>query len=68
MKRKPRKIAPGKPLDTPAEELDLLAIVTPEDIELAKAAARQRMKPRGVALLAADRVEQETDGPLSLGT
>ena len=41
----------GKPLDTPDEELDMLALVTPEDIEAAKADARARMGKKGAALL-----------------
>jgi hypothetical protein len=50
--KKPAKVIPlGKPLDTPDEELDMLALVTPEDIEAAKADARARMGDRGAALL-----------------
>ena len=50
--KKPAKVIPlGPPLDTPDEELDLLALVTPEDIEAAKADARARMSKRGAALL-----------------
>ena len=47
-----RKTIPlGPPLNTPDEELDMLALVTPEDIEAAKADARARMSDRGAALL-----------------
>ena len=47
-----RKTIPlGPPLNTPDEELDMLALVTPEDIEAAKADARARMGDRGAALL-----------------
>ena len=50
--KKPAKVIPlGKPLDTPDEDLDMLALVTPEDIEAAKADARARMGTRGAALL-----------------
>ena len=50
--KKPAKVIPlGKPLDTPDEELDMLALVTPEDIEAAKADGRARMGTRGAALL-----------------
>ena len=47
-----RKAIPlGPPLDTPDEDLDMLALVTIEDIEAAKADARARMDSRGAALL-----------------
>ena len=50
--KKPAKVIPlGPPLDTPDEDLDMLALVTPEDIEAAKADARARMGDRGAALL-----------------
>ena len=50
--KKPAKAIPlGKPLDTPDEELDMLALVSVEDIEAAKADARARMGDRGAALL-----------------
>ncbi len=56
-----RKTVPlGKPLDTTEDELDLIALVTIQDIEDAKAAGRQRMTPRGRLLLDTDR----TDEPL----
>ena len=56
-----RKTVPlGAPLDTTEEELDMMALVTPQDIEDAKATAAQRMTPRGRALLDTDR----TDEPL----
>ena len=56
-----RKIVPlGAPLDTSEKDLDLLALVTIQDIEDAKAAGRQRMTPRGRLLLDTDR----TDEPL----
>ena len=50
--KKPAKVIPlGKPLDTPDEELDMLALVTPSDIEEAKADGRARMGKKGAALL-----------------
>ena len=50
--KKPAKVIPlGKPLDTPDEDLDLQALITPSDIEAAKADARARMGKKGAALL-----------------
>ncbi len=50
--KKPTKVTPlGPPLDTPDEELDLQALITPSDIEAAKADGRARMGTRGAALL-----------------
>ena len=51
MKKQARTIPLGAPLDMPDDELDMLALVTPEDIEAAKADARARMGDRGAALL-----------------
>lgn len=48
----------GPALDDDAADLDLLALVTPEDIRDAQALARQRMGPRGRALLEAERAEE----------
>ena len=60
--KKPAKVIPlGPPLDTPDEELDMLALVTPEDIEAAKADGRARMGKKGAALLEAARVEVEDE-------
>jgi len=60
--KKPAKVIPlGPPLDTPDEELDMLALVTPEDIEAAKADARARMGKKGAALLEAERAEVEDE-------
>jgi len=65
-KRKP--IPLGPPLDTPDEELDMLALVTPEDIEAAKADGRARMGKRGAALLDTARAERpEGEDALPLG-
>ena len=61
-KRKP--IPLGPPLDTPDEELDMLALVTIEDIEAAKADGRARMGAKGAALLDAEKakpVEEDSD-------
>ncbi len=61
--KKPTKVTPlGPPLDTPDEELDLLALVTPEDIEAAKADARARMSDRGAALLETEKAERAEGG------
>ena len=50
--KKPTTTTPlGPPLNTPDADLDMLALVTPEDIEAAKADARARMGSRGAALL-----------------
>ena len=50
--KKPAKVIPlGPPLDTPDADLDMLALVTPSDIEEAKADARARMGKKGAALL-----------------
>jgi hypothetical protein len=51
----------GKPLDTPDDELDMAALITPEDIEAAKADAERRMSKRGRALLEAARAEVEDE-------
>ena len=60
--KKQAKVTPlGPPLDTPDEELDMLALVTPEDIEAAKADARARMGSRGAALLDAAKTPPPED-------
>ncbi len=57
-----RKVIPlGPPLDTPDDELDMLALVTPEDIEAAKADARARMGDRGAALLETEKAPPPED-------
>ena len=57
-----RKTIPlGPPLDTPDDELDMLALVTPEDIEAAKADGRARMGKRGAALLETTKTPPEDD-------
>ena len=57
MSQRRKTIPLGAALDTPDEDLDLMALVTPEDIEAAKADAERRMGKRGRALLNAARVE-----------
>lgn len=57
----------GPPLKTPDDELDMAALITPADIEAAKADAARRMSKRGAALLAAERTEREGDA-VPLGT
>ena len=60
--KKPAKVIPlGKPLNTPDADLDMLALVTIEDIEAAKADARARMGKKGAALLDAARAEVENE-------
>jgi hypothetical protein len=64
MKQKTKKVALGKALNTPDDQLDLLALISIEDIEAAKADARARMGSRGAALLetAKTPLEDETTG------
>ena len=52
----------GKPLDTDDAALDLMALITPEDIAAAQADANARMTRRGRALLNAARVEADGIG------
>ncbi len=61
MSQRRKTIPLGKPLNTPDEELDMLALVTPEDIEAAKADARARMGDRGAALLEAAKTPPPED-------
>ena len=62
--KKPAKVIPlGKPLDTPDADLDMLALVSVEDIEAAKADARARMGDRGAALLETDKTPKDEDEP-----
>ena len=63
MKKPTNPIPLGPPLDTPDDELDMLALVTPEDIEAAKADARARMGDRGAALLETDKTPKDEDEP-----
>ena len=61
MKKPTNPIPLGPPLDTPDDELDLLALVTIEDIEAAKADGRARMGAKGAALLDAAKTPLEDD-------
>lgn len=64
MKRptQPAKVIPlGPALDTPNDELDMAALITPEDVEAAKADAAARMSKRGAALLATARADGGQD-------
>ena len=58
MKKATKSVPLGPALDTPDDELDLLALITPEDIEAAKADGRARMGKRGAALLDTARAER----------
>ena len=59
---RPSKPVPlGPPLDTPDEELDMLALVTIEDIEAAKADGRARMGKKGEALLETEKAPSPED-------
>ena len=63
--KKPAKVIPlGAPLNTPDADLDMLALVTIEDIEAAKADARARMGKKGAALLEAERAEVTEDASM----
>ena len=60
--KKPTTTTPlGPPLNTPDDELDMAALVTPEDIEAAKADGRARMGAKGAALLDAAKTPLEDD-------
>lgn len=61
MKRKTTPL--GAPLDTPDEALDILALITPEDIEAARADLARHATPRGKALLETARVEPQEEPP-----
>jgi hypothetical protein len=64
MKRKTKPVAPGPAINQSPEELDMAAIITPDDIAAAKADAAANMTPRGLALTQAERAEQEPDAAL----
>lgn len=57
--KRPAKTTPlGKPLDDDDASLDMLALVTPEDVALAQADGRAKMSKLGVALLEAARAKE----------
>ena len=56
-----KRVPLGKPLNTSDTDLDMLALVTIEDIEAAKADGRARMGKKGAALLEAERAEVEDE-------
>jgi len=49
---------PGKALKTTPQELDMLALITPEDVADAQATAKQRMTPLGRALMEAEKPDE----------
>ena len=49
----------GQPLDDDDASLDMLALVTPEDVALAQADGRDKMSRLGRALLEAQRAEEQ---------
>jgi len=60
MAEQPKKRVPlGKPLHLTDEQLDQLSIVTPEDIEKAKAFWRNNAPPEFQGLLDAQAVDEE---------
>ena len=61
MKTAEKKVPLGNALNTPDDDLDMLALVTIEDIEAAKADARARMGKKGATLLEAERAEVEDE-------
>ena len=56
-----KRVPLGPPLDTDDAALDMLALVTIEDIEAAKADARARMGKKGAALLEAAKTPLEDE-------
>ncbi len=62
MKKPVKPIPLGPALDTPDDQLDLLALISIEDIEAAKADARARMSTRGAALLETEKAERAEGG------
>jgi hypothetical protein len=60
-KRRKTAVPLGKPLDTDDAALDLMALITPEDIAAAQADARARMGKKGATLLEAERAEVEDE-------
>ena len=61
MKTAEKKVPLGNALNTSDSDLDLQALITPSDIEAAKADAAARMSKRGAALLATARAGGQDD-------
>ena len=59
--RRKTAVALGQPLDDDDAALDLMALITPEDIAAAQADARARMGKRGAALLEAAKTPPPED-------
>ncbi len=59
----PKPVPIGAALDTPDEELDMAALITPEDIATAKADGRARMGKRGAAMLETVKTPKDEDEP-----
>ena len=60
--KRPAKTTPlGKPLDDDDDTLDMLALVTPEDVALAQADGRAKMGRLGKVMLEAERAEKATE-------
>ncbi len=65
--KQPAKIVPlGQPLDDDDAALDMLALVTPEDVALAQADGRDKMSKLGAALLETAKTPKDDDA-LPLG-
>ena len=63
MKTAEKKVPLGNALNTSDSDLDLQALITPSDIEAAKADARARMGDRGAALLDTAKTPKDEDEP-----
>ncbi len=62
MSQRRKTVVPlGKPLDDDDAALDLMALITPEDIAAAQADARARMGSKGAALLEAAKTPPPED-------
>ena len=61
MKTTEKKVPLGNALNTSDSDLDLQALITPSDIEAAKADARARMGAKGAALLDAAKTPPPED-------
>ena len=61
MKKPTNPIPLGPPLDTPDDELDMAALVTPEDIEAAKADGHLDERERGLVEAELGRIAADAD-------